>query len=175
MSILTRDEILAEIEKGGICIEPFDEQSVGPASLDLRLGNVFRVFKKVHKVMPVRADSPRDLYKELTEKVTVDEHLLLMPGETVLGMTLEKITLPPDISGWLEGRSTFARLGLLVHISASFMQPGIANKQVLEMTNFGPAPLAIYPGTAVCQFIFERSAGKARYEGGYRDQDENTF
>jgi dCTP deaminase len=90
-------------------------------------------------------------------------------------MTTERITLCDGLCGWLEGRSRFARLGMLVHISASFMQPGIANHQVLEMSNFGPIPLEIRPGVAICQFIFQRIEGSGRYEGVFADQTPETF
>ncbi|MBI2371105.1 MAG: dCTP deaminase, partial [Deltaproteobacteria bacterium] len=63
----------------------------------------------------------------------------------------------------------------LVHVSASFMQPGLNNKQCLELSNFSPMPLAVYPGTPICQFIFQRTVGEARYAGRFRDQDEDTF
>jgi dCTP deaminase len=172
MSILTRDEILKEIKQGTIKIEPFSVKQVGPASLDLHLSNEFRIFKRMRKIIEIRDGTN---YEDITEKITIDDHLILMPGEMVLGITKEKITLPPNICGWLEGRSRFARLGLLVHISTSFIQPGISNKQCLEITNFSPMPLALYPGTAICQFIFQRTIGKATYEGRFRRQDEENF
>ena len=87
-----------------------------------------------------------------------------------MGMTLEKITLPDNICGRLEGRSRFARLGLLVHITASFMQPGISNHQVLEMYNASPFPLAIHPGTKICQFVFEYTVGEGHYRGRFARQ-----
>ena len=172
MSILTRDEILKEIQAGRIVIEPFDPDLVGPASVDLRLGREFRVFRKAHQVVTVTPDID---YDAVTEKIVVDGRLTLMPGETVLGLTLERITLPGDLCGWLEGRSRFARLGLLVHVSASFMHPGIANHQVLELSNFSPMPLAVSPGLAICQFIFQRTVGQARYTGRFRDKDTDHF
>ena len=172
MSILTRDEILKEIEQGNIKIEPFSLEQMGPASVDLHLSNEFRVFRNIRGVVEIR-DSAN--YEEVTEKITVDDHMILMPGEMVLGITREKITLSPNVCGWLEGRSRFARLGLLVHISTSFMQPGINNKQCLEITNFSPMPLGLYPGTAICQFIFQRTVGGATYEGKFRKQDEENF
>ncbi|HSP05757.1 MAG TPA: dCTP deaminase [Acidobacteriota bacterium] len=172
MSILTRTEILKEISAGNILIEPFHADCVGPASVDLHLGKEFRVFRKVHDVVRVTAESN---YEEITERILVEDHLLLMPQETVLGITQERITLSSSLCGWLEGRSRFSRLGLLVHISASFMQPGIANKQVLEISNQSPMPLALYPGIAICQFIFQRTIGEARYEGKFRNQKEGNF
>lgn len=172
MSILTREEILREMEAGRIRIEPFDPEAVGPASVDLHLGEEFRVFRKAHEVVRVTEDTD---YETVTEKITVTNTLMLMPGETVLGITREKITLPPGLCGWLEGRSRFARLGLLVHVSASFMHPGIANKQCLELSNFSPMPLAVSPGLPICQFIFQRTIGEARYAGRFRDQREGNF
>ena len=165
--ILTRDEILNEIKAGNVKIEPFEEFQVGPASVDLRLGNEFRVFRKVHDLVQVddEADST-----QITELVTVGDRFVLMPGETVLGITVERLSLPPYLCGWLEGRSRFARMGLMVHITASFMQPGIRNRQVLEISNVSPVPLALKPGTLICQFIFARCEGRAVYEGSYRDQ-----
>ncbi|MEA3506382.1 MAG: dCTP deaminase [Elusimicrobiota bacterium] len=167
MSILTHDEILKEIKKGRIKIDPFDPARVGPASVDLRMDNKFRVFKKIHGLFAVKEDSD---YEEVTEYIEVEDYFLLMPGESVLGITKETITLPEDISGWLEGRSTFARLGLTVHVTASFMHPGISNKQVLEINNVSSIPLELYPGTFICQFIFQRCEGRARYEGRFKEQ-----
>lgn len=169
MSILTREEILKEIQAGNIQIQPFEERFIGPASIDLRLGRTFRVFKALRKTVIISNDTD---YRDLSAKIELDqgEHLLLMPGETVLGVTEEKITLSPGICGWLEGRSRFARIGLLVHISASFMQPGISNNQVLEMSNFGPNPLELLPGTVICQFIFQKTIGMATYYGTFKNQ-----
>jgi dCTP deaminase len=172
MSILTHDEILKEIAAGNIVIDPFDAERVGPASVDLHLGNEFRVFRKVHDIVRVTEAAN---YEEITEKIVVDDHLLLMPQETVLGITQEKITLASNLCGWLEGRSRFSRLGLLVHISASFIQPGIENKQVLEISNFSPMPLALYPGTPMCQFVFQRTIGQSKYRGRFRNQKEGNF
>lgn len=172
MSILTHDEILKEIQSSNIQIQPFHPDCVGPASVDLHLGNEFRVFRKVHDIVRV---TPESNYEEITERILVEDHLLLMPQETVLGLTQEKITLASNICGWLEGRSRFSRLGLLVHISASFIQPGIENKQVLEISNFSPMPLALYPGIPICQFVFQRTMGSAKYEGKFRNQKEGNF
>ncbi|MEW6367982.1 MAG: dCTP deaminase [Acidobacteriota bacterium] len=172
MSILTQQEILKEIKRGNIRIRPFDPGCVGPASVDLHLGKEFRVFKKGHNVLEI---SESLNYEQVTEKVRVRDRLMLMPQETVLGITLESIRLAPDICGWLEGRSRFARLGLLVHISASFMQPGISNKQCLEISNFSPIPIYLKPGLPICQFVFQRTVGRASYRGIFRNQNERNF
>ncbi len=169
MAILTHDEIIARVRAGEIGIEPFDEKFVGPASVDLHLANQFRVFKRVRDIFHVDESAA---YESVTEVVEVgdDDYFVLMPGETVHGLTRERIRLPENLCGWLQGRSRFARLGLMIHITASFMQPGIDNKQALEINNAGPVPLALRPGTAICQFIFEQTVGRARYQGRYRDQ-----
>jgi dCTP deaminase len=167
MTVLTKKEILKEIKKGNIKITPFKKSQVGPGSVDLHLGDEFRVFKKVKK--PVKINSRTD-HRKYTKVIKIKDYITLMPGETVQGITKEKITLAPDICGWLQGRSRFARLGLLIHISASFIQPGVSNKQVLEIANMSNMPLAISPGTKICQIIFERAEGEAKYKGKFSKQ-----
>lgn len=174
MSILSGQALRAEISAGRIHIDPFEPSLLGPASVDLRLGSTFRVFRSARRV--VRADMTTD-YRDYSEKVALPTGgtLLLMPHQTVLGLTMERIRLAPDICGWLEGRSRFARIGLLVHISAGFMQPGLRNHQVLELTNFGPNPLELVPGTPICQFIFQRTEGEATYAGTFAHQDHEDW
>jgi len=174
MTILAQSEILKEIAANRIRITPFDPTMVGPASVDLHLADVFRVFKYRKTNLAVNRETD---FKEATRGIRVkpNDYLLLKPGETVLGMTRERIELPDDVCGWLEGRSRFARLGLLVHISASFMQPGLANHQVLEMSNFGPHPLEVFPGIPICQFIFDRTAGHGIYTGRFKSQTPESF
>ena len=174
MSVLGKQAILKAIDQGVISITPFSPDLVGPASVDLTLAGTFRVFRKVHQVIEVREHTD---YRELTDKIEVltGKHILIMPGETILGITQERLRLGPGLCGWLEGRSRFARLGLMVHISAPFMGPGIDSQQVLEMSNFGPAPLAVYPGTAICQFVFQKLDGNEHYEGRFAGQTELSF
>jgi dCTP deaminase len=174
MAVLGREAILQGMESGAIGVTPFDRERLGPASLDLTLARTFRVFRKVHQVIDVYEHTD---YRELTEKIEVPdgEHILIMPGETVLGITQERLRLGPGLCGWLEGRSRFARLGLMVHISAPFMGPGIDSQQVLEMSNFGPAPLAVRPGTAICQFVFQILQGSESYSGRFAGQTEHSF
>jgi dCTP deaminase len=169
MSILTRDEIMKLLRSGEIEIEPFSEELIGPASIDLRLGNDFRVFKNARKTYDVLEGSELENITELVH-VPDDEFLMLMPGRSCLGITLERIKLPSTICGWLQGRSRFARLGLVIHSTASFVQPGVNNKQVLEITNTGQIPLNVIPKVALCQIILEECKGEANYKGKYRDQ-----
>ena len=174
MAVLGRQAILQAIDSGAITITPFSPELVGPASVDLTLAGSFRVFRKVHEVIAVCEDTD---YREFTEKVDVPEegHILIMPGETILGITRERLRLGPGLCGWLEGRSRFARLGLMVHISAPFMGPGIDSQQVLEMSNFGPAPLAVPTGLPICQFVFQRLDGDECYEGHFAGQSQDSF
>lgn len=165
--ILTKDEILKEIKKGRIKIKPFSKDQIGPASIDLSLGNEFRVFKQ-WKTAPVAEDVD---YKKFTKLIKVDKSRTLGPEEFILGLTKEKITLPENICGWLTGRSRFARLGLSIHITASFIQPGISNKQVLEIKNVSKMPLILYPGTRICQIILMKTAGKSKYKGRFAKQE----
>jgi dCTP deaminase len=170
MAILTRNEIKKAIGKGFIKVEPLDESQIGPGSIDLTLGNDFRTFKKHGRVYHIRDDSR---FEDLTEAVSVPDGkaIIIRPDEMILGITKEKISLAENYCGWLEGRSRFARFGLAVHVTAGFMHPGISNRQVLEIVNLGHTSLALYPGTRICQFIFERCIGKAKYSGRFKGQE----
>lgn len=163
--ILTKKAIMDEINKGRITITPFNKNAVGPASVDLTLDNQFRILKYARSYnVSEKAD-----YKKTSHAIEADSYTI-KPGETVLGITREKITLPGDICAWIQGRSRFARLGLMVHVTASFIQPGISNKQVLEMFNAGPTELVVKAGTKICQFIFQRCEGQAVYKGKFKEQ-----
>lgn len=168
MGVLTREEILQEIKQGTVEIEPFVEDQVGPGSIDLHLGNEFRVFKKLRNACVVEDNI---LIEDLTDRLEAEESFTLMPGESVLGITHERIKLPPNICGWLEGRSRFARMGLVIHMTAGFVQPGINNRQVLEIGNLAPFPLVLKPGVRICQIILERTVGKASYQGKFKSQN----
>ena len=168
MAVLTREDVLKEIRSGTIKIDPFEPNQVGPGSIDLRLGNEFRVFKKLRNALVVEENISLE---DLTERVVVEDTFTLMPGETVLGITQERIRLPSDICGWLEGRSRFARIGLVIHMTASFVQPGIDNRHVLEIGNLAPFPLVLKPGVRICQVILERTEGKSSYQGSFKTQD----
>ncbi|NTV24423.1 MAG: dCTP deaminase [Nanoarchaeota archaeon] len=160
--ILTHDEILNEIKNRRIQIDPFDESSIGPATVDLTLGRKLRVFSHGKEI--VEFD-----YEKSTTPLEFDEYLL-SPGELVLGITLERIKLPGDICGFLNSRSRFARLGLMSHISAPFISPGIDNHQVLEIYNAGPRPIKLIPGTKICHIVFAKCIGSATYTGIFKNQ-----
>jgi dCTP deaminase len=167
--ILTGNAIREAVEKGEIHIDPFDPNQIGPGSYDLAIANEFRFFKKAHKILEVHEHLD---YKEETVLVNLpdDNPFIIMPGECAHAITRERIKLAGNICAWLQGRSSFARLGLMVHITAAYVQPGVNNQQVLEMFNASPIPLALRPGARVCQIIFQRCEGESVYSGRYSRQ-----
>lgn len=169
MATLGRDRIFKLIEDELFKIEPFDPTQVGSASIDLHLGDTFRVFEKTRDLFHVREDSD---YKQVTRTVKVEggRYLLIMPNELVQGITQENLSIPATLSGRIEGRSRFARLGLLIHLSSGFIQPGSTGKVVLEILNVSPLPLALHPGTAICQVILEEALGATPYKGSFAGQ-----
>lgn len=169
MSVLSHDEIIKLLDSGDLKITPFDRNQVGPGSIDLKLGSIFRVFKKIDKIIVV--DDLVD-YRKFTREISVrkGENFLIRPGELVHAVTLEKISLPQDISARIDGRSRFARLGLLTHVSSGFMQPGATGKIVLEMANLSPITLAVKPGTRICQVVLDELKGRAKYSGKFTNQ-----
>ena len=169
MGILTRDAILAELRSGRLRVEPLLDDQVGAASIDLHLGTRLRLLGTARDgPIPVRDDTDprRD-----TTLVDLVKPYVLEPGRTALGVTRERLFLPPDVCGWLEGRSRIARLGLTVHVTSGFVQPGSANHQVLEMTNVSGVALELHAGVRICQIVLQRCEGSAVYRGQYADQD----
>lgn len=166
--ILTHDIILREIASGRIVIEPFSADQVGPASIDLHLGDEIRVMRGGPAVIDLSEDAD---YRAVTEVQRLDSAYLLQPGETIHGITREHIRLPGDICGWLEGRSRFARLGLMIHVTSGFVAPGVNNRQVLELANVAGRPLAVHAGVRLCQLVLQRTEGSAVYAGRFAHQD----
>ena len=166
---MSKVAILEYIKKGKLKIEPFNRDQVGPGSIDLTLGNEFRVFEKVSKIYHAKGEMD---YRKITKKVKVNDgdYFLLMPGELVHGITKERLKLPENLAGWIEGRTSYARIGLMIHVTAGLVQPGSDNKQVLEISNMSPMPIALYPGTRICQIVLETVEGKAKYKGRFKDQ-----
>jgi len=165
MAILTKNEILKLLKSKKMEIKPFKKDQVGPGSIDLTLSSEFRIFKKKSKINVTEFLT----YKDYTEPVKKSE-IKLKPGEFINGITVENIKLPSDICGILTGRSKFARIGVLVHATASFIQPGINNRQVLEIKNISKNILILKPGIRICQLVLMETKGNAKYNGRYRNQ-----
>jgi len=168
MSVLTREVILAELESGRLKIDPFTPDQLGAASIDLTLGDEIRVFESGDGPIDLREEAD---YRDYTRLRALDEPYVLDPGCTIHGITREHIELPIDLCGFLEGRSRFARLGLMIHVTSAFVQPGVANRQVLEMSNVSDQPLRIHAGVRLCQIVLMRTEGGARYAGRFADQE----
>jgi dCTP deaminase len=169
MSVLTRDAILRELESGRLRLEPFSLDQVGAASIDLHLGDELRVPNEVtNGPIDVTDDATPEAFTRL---IAFEKPYVLAPGYTVHGITRERLFLPPDLCAWIEGRSRIARLGLTVHVSSGFVQPGVSNHQVLELSNVSGRALALHPGVRICQIVLQRTEGSAVYRGKFADQD----
>jgi dCTP deaminase len=177
--VLSDRTIKAEIAAGRLVFEPYDESLVQPSSVDVRVDRTFRVFHNSrHPYIDVR--KPMD---GLTELVTVSdgEPFVLHPGEFVLGQTLERVRIPDDLVARLEGKSSLGRLGLVIHSTAGFVDPGFEGNLTLELSNLANLPITIYEGMPIGQISFmrmdeavERPYGKAEAGSKYQGQTEPT-
>ena len=167
MSVLTRDVILEEIAAGRLTITPLDENQVGVASIDLTLGDEIRQINPGPEAIDIVEDTD---YREHTQVVSLARPYVLKPGETIHGITRELVELPPNLCGFLEGRSRYARLGLMIHVTSALVQPGVRNRQVLELSNVSRQPLRIHAGVRICQLVMMRTEGSAVYRGRFCDQ-----
>ena len=150
--ILSDRDLRAEIEKGSIVIEPFDPACVQPSSIDVKVSNLFRVFRN-HTAAVI--DVKKDL-SELTELVEVgpDDAFMLHPGEFVLGSTLERVAIADDLVARVEGKSSLGRLGLLIHSTAGFIDAGFDGHITLELSNVANLPITLYPNMKIGQVSF---------------------
>ena len=185
-SVLSDGTIARLVGEGRIRIDPWDEGLIQPASVDLRLGDSFRVFHN-HKITAIDLREPP---RELTEQVTPPpgEPFVIHPGEFCLGRTLEWVQIPDDIVARIEGKSSLGRLGLIVHATAGFCDPGFEGTLTLELNNLTRVPIRLYPDLPIAQLSFmtldkpalkpygspglgshyqgQRAATESRYEGG---------
>jgi dCTP deaminase len=172
--VLSDVDLEAALKSGEIEISPFPdfETQMGACSLDLRLGNEFRVFERARTAfIDPRETIDWDSFTRLV-RVEEGEQFIMHPQELVLASTVENISLPADILGRLEGRSSLGRLGIIVHGTAPLFFPGFSGCAVMELGNIGPMPVALYPGMRICAFTFERlsSPSSRPYKGKYSGQ-----
>jgi dCTP deaminase len=148
-SALSDGTIRRLVDEGRLKVDPWDPALVQPASIDLRLGDSFRVFHN-HRVTAIDL---RDVPTNLTEEVKVaeDEPFVIHPGEFCLGRTLEWVELPDDVVARVEGKSSLGRLGLIVHATAGFVDPGWKGTLTLELNNLTRVPIKLWPGLAIAQ------------------------
>ena len=162
--LLSDRDIKSEIDKKRVVLEPCDLNMIQPSSVDVRLDRLFRTFEN-HKYAHI---DPAENQPELTREVGVasDEAFILHPGEFVLGSTYEVITLPDDIAGRLEGKSSLGRLGLLTHSTAGFIDPGFSGHVTLELSNVANLPIKLWPGMKIGQLALFRLSSPADHPYG---------
>jgi len=184
---LSDQDISSALAEQRIKIEPMPtENKIKGISVDLRLDNRFRVFND-HTAPFIDLSGPREEVQALLDKVMGNEIIIendqaffLHPGELALASTLESITIPDDLVGWLDGRSSLARLGLMVHVTAHRIDPGWQGQIVLEIFNSGKLPLALRPGMDICAINFETLSSPAqkpynkRTDAKYQNQSGPT-
>jgi dCTP deaminase len=151
-SALSDGTIRRLVQAGRIRVDPWEPELVQPSSIDLRLGDSFRVFHN-HRVTAIDL---RDVPTNLTEEVTIapDEPFVIHPGEFCLGRTLEWVELPDDVVARVEGKSSVGRLGLIVHATAGFVDPGWKGTLTLELNNLTRVPIKLYAGLLIAQLSF---------------------
>jgi dCTP deaminase len=186
MKLSDRD-IKKNLASGKIAITPTpDESKIKGISVDLRLDNKFRVFND-HTAPYIDLSGPRDEVQKIMDTVMGDEieiaegdAFFLHPGELALAATFEAVSIPDDLVGWLDGRSSLARLGLMVHVTAHRIDPGWEGQIVLEIFNSGKLPLALRPGMDICAINFETLSSASdqpynkRLDAKYRNQKGPT-
>lgn len=150
--ILSDRSLREQIAAGRIVIDPFDDSMVQPSSIDVKISNLFRVFRNhTAGIIDVKQDQA-----SLTELITIptDGVFMLHPGEFVLGSTLERIAVPDDLVARIEGKSSLGRLGLIIHSTAGFIDAGFDGHVTLELTNIATLPITLYPGMKIGQVSF---------------------
>ena len=165
--LLSDRDIRAEVAARRVHLEPFEPEMIQPSSIDVRIDRYFRLFDN-HKYAVI---DPAQDQPDLTRMIEVrpDEPFVLHPGEFVLGSTFELVTLPDDIAARLEGKSSLGRLGLLIHSTAGFVDPGFEGHLTLELSNVATLPIAIYPGMKIGQLSFYELSTPAENPYGSRE------
>ena len=178
--VLSDRTIKEEITKGRIIIEPLDPSSIQPASVDVRLDKKLLVFKTWRYPFYIDVKQSMDSLTEMLE-IDEDKAFFLQPGEFVLASTLEYIALPDDIVGRLEGKSSLGRIGLLIHSTAGYVDPGWQGNLTLELSNVARLPITLYYGMKIGQLSFlrlttpaERLYGAEGLGSKYQGQTEPT-
>ena len=162
--LLSDQDLRKEVESGRLLLDPFDVEMVQPSSIDVRLDRYFRVFDNSRYTHI----DPRQQQDELTTLVEPvdDEPFVLHPGEFVLGSTFERVALPDDLAGRLEGKSSLGRLGLLTHSTAGFIDPGFSGHITLELSNVANLPITLWPGMKIGQLCLFRLSSSAEHPYG---------
>lgn len=172
MAILSDKTIKEYLKEGKIIIEPIeDEKQIQPSSVDMRLGDEFKVFKVIRK--PYIDPKDEEDVASYMESAVVKEGdaFIIHPNEFALATTSEYVKLPDDLVARVEGRSSMGRLGVTMHVTAGFIDPGFEGKITLEISNIGSMPVALYPGQRVCQIVFETMTTPSEIPYGHPDRN----
>ncbi|MEW6722079.1 MAG: dCTP deaminase [Candidatus Micrarchaeota archaeon] len=150
--ILSDNDIRRMLGSGKMKIEPLEDSQIGPASVDLTLGDEWYFVKDEYsrKIVDLRDVGFQEVFE-----MKRSQEITLKPGELCLGKTVERITLPGNVMGKLEGRSRYARMGVIIHTTSALVQPGSDNRQVLEIVNLAPFPIRMHSGMRVSQVVLE--------------------
>jgi len=172
--LMSDEEILQAMDRGEIMIEPFSaEEMLGPCSVDLHLLDEFLVFE-VGRVIDPKEDNSNNQVTQLIK--TNGKPFIIAPGQFILASTVERITLSKSIAGTLEGRSSIARLGIIVH-AAGLVNAGTGlvkpSRLTLEVACQNSSPVKLYPGMKIIQIIFHRLGGNATV--GYDERKSSRF
>ncbi len=161
------DKTIKELVKSKkLVISPFSSDLVQPSSYELRLANTFRVFKNTKQAyLDVR--QPVGNFMELI-KVSADEPVIVHPGAFILAETMEYFEFPDDLAGKLEGKSSLARIGIIIHATAGFFDPGFKGTGTMEISNLANIPIALYPGMKIGQMSFHALSTPAEFPYGSR-------
>ncbi|WP_283138813.1 dCTP deaminase [Rhizohabitans arisaemae] len=173
--LLSDRDIRAELEAGRVKLDPLDLGMIQPSSVDVRLDRYFRVFEN-HRYPHIDPAIEQPDLTRLVESMD-DEPFILHPGEFVLASTYELVTLPDDVAGRLEGKSSLGRLGLLTHSTAGWIDPGFSGHVTLELSNVATLPIKLWSGMKIGQLCLfrlsspvEHPYGSAAYGSHYQDQ-----
>lgn len=151
--ILTDWQIQSAITDGTLKVEPFDAKFINPNSLDIRLGNNFKINEVTGKILDVYHQRTfNDRFKELT--IEDYENIIIYPQQNILATTLETITLPNNICASLEGKSSMARLYIENHKTGGFIDAGFSGEITLELCSSFKDPVRLYPGMPIGQLVF---------------------
>ncbi|WP_297983341.1 dCTP deaminase [uncultured Methanobrevibacter sp.] len=172
MAILSDRDIKKYLEDKRIVIDPLeDERQIQPSSVDMRLGDEFKVFKVIRKPY-IDPKDPEDLASYMESTVVPEgDAFIIHPNEFALAITHEYVKLPDDIVARVEGRSSMGRLGVTMHVTAGYIDPGFEGRITLEISNIGTMPVALYPGQRVCQIVFETMTSPSELPYGHPDRN----
>lgn len=173
MAILSDKDIKKYLKEGKIEINPLKnvERQIQPSSVDLRIGSEFKGFKIIKKPFIDPKDT-EDLDSYMDSMHVEDgESFIIHPNEFALATTYETVKIPDDLVARVEGRSSMGRLGITMHVTAGYIDPGFEGKITLEISNIGKMPVALYPGQRACQIVFETMTSPADKPYGHPDRD----